>query len=60
MGLLSGMALAGLAGRGAGGMGPRVPNEAAAEEDGEPKRKPTVVVIQQPPPAGGTPGNRPL
>ncbi|WP_082277129.1 PPE family protein [Mycobacterium ostraviense] len=57
-GLLSGMALASLAGRGAGGTGPRVPNEAAAE-DGEPKRKPTVVVIQQPPPAGGTPGNRP-
>ncbi|KZS75914.1 hypothetical protein A4G26_22265 [Mycobacterium kansasii] len=60
VGLLSGMALAGLAGRGAGGTGPRVPNEAAAEADGEPKRKPTVVVIQQPPPAGGTPGNRPL
>ncbi|EUA11486.1 PPE family protein [Mycobacterium pseudokansasii] len=59
VGLLSGMALAGLAGRGAGGTGPRVPNEAAAEEDGEPRRKPTVVVIQQPPPAGGTPGNRP-
>ncbi|ORB89303.1 PPE family protein [Mycobacterium persicum] len=60
VGLLSGMALAGLAGRGAGGTGPRAPNEAAADQDGEPKRKPTVVVIQQPPPAGGTPGNRPL
>ncbi|EUA86448.1 PPE family protein [Mycobacterium ulcerans str. Harvey] len=52
-GLLSGMALASLAGRGATGAGSRSPSESATNEDEQPQRKPTVVVIQKPPPAGG-------
>ncbi|MCV7122329.1 PPE family protein [Mycobacterium lacus] len=54
-GLLSGMALASLAGRGVGSGGS--PSGSAPEEDeGQPKRKPTVVVIQKPPPATGPAG----
>lgn len=58
-GLLSGMALASLAGRGATGAGSRSPSESATNEDEQPQRKPTVVVIQKPPPAGGPPAARP-
>lgn len=57
--LLGGMALAGLAGRGATGSGSQPAADTATEEDGQPKRKPTVVVIQQPPPATGPTGHRP-
>lgn len=51
-GLLSGMALASLAGRNAAAGGTRSDAAAAtaAEEHDETKRKPTVVVIQKPPP----------
>jgi PPE-repeat protein len=59
-GLMSGMALASLAGRGIGGAGTRGSSGAATEEEGQPKRQPTVVVIQQQPPAGGPTGTRPL
>ena len=59
-GLLSGMALAGLAGRGIAGAGTPSSSAAAEEEDRESQRKPTVVVIQKPPPATGPPGSRPL
>lgn len=58
-GLLSGMALASLAARGAaGGTGARNSND-ASDEEGQPNRKPTVVVIQKPPPAEGPLGHRP-
>lgn len=57
--LLGGMALAGMAGRGATGSGGPASTETATDEDGQPKRKPTVVVIQQPPAGPGPgPGNR--
>ncbi|WP_372511587.1 PPE family protein [Mycobacterium gordonae] len=54
--LLGGMALASMAGRGSAGTGP-ASNDAATEDDGQPKRKPTVVVIQQPPAGPGPAGN---
>jgi PPE-repeat protein len=60
-GLLGGMALASMAGRGLGGAGTRSVSVTDQDEDGQPKRKPTVVVLQQqPPPAGGPTGHRPL
>ncbi|WP_188113057.1 PE/PPE C-terminal domain-containing protein [Mycobacterium simiae] len=59
-GLLSGMALASLAGRGIGGGNPRATKDARPEQDGQVWRKPTVVVIQHPPPTAGPNRNRPL
>ncbi|SON63791.1 putative PPE family protein PPE29 [Mycobacterium simulans] len=52
-GLLSGMALASLAGRGLGGASTRATSDTASDDESQPNRKPTVVVIQKPPPAGG-------
>ncbi|ORW64712.1 hypothetical protein AWC22_03050 [Mycobacterium riyadhense] len=52
-GLLSGMALASLAGRGLGGASTRATGDTASADENQPNRKPTVVVIQKPPPAGG-------
>lgn len=52
-GLMSGMALAGLAGRGLGGANPRGASGTSKDAEAQPKRKPTVVVIQKPPPASG-------
>jgi PPE-repeat protein len=57
-GLLSGMALAGLAGRGIGGVASPTYNGPDSEGE-EVQRKPTVVVIQKPPRATGPAGNRP-
>ncbi|RFZ21376.1 putative PPE family protein PPE29 [Mycobacterium marinum] len=55
VGLLGGMALASMAGRGAGGAGAHGVSDAAPEEEeGQPKRKPTVVT-QKPLPAEGPP-----
>ncbi|BBX72177.1 PPE family protein [Mycobacterium shinjukuense] len=56
-GLLSGMALASLAGRGIGSAGSGA-SGATPENEDQPKRKPTVVVIQQPPPTDGPTTNR--
>lgn len=56
--LFSGMALASLAARGAGGNSPEKA-ETTRQDDDQPLRKPTVVVIHKPPPAQG-PANHPL
>ena len=58
-GLLSGMALASLAGRGISAVDTRRPSGATQEKEDRPTRKPTVVVIQKPPPAGGPVGRLP-
>ncbi|ACC39902.1 putative PPE family protein PPE29 [Mycobacterium marinum] len=55
-GLLSGMAVASLAGRGIGATGtPSVRDAAPEEGEGQPKRRPTVVKVPKPPPADGLP-----
>ena len=57
-GLLGGMALASLAGRGIGPAGSGNMADAAKNESDPAERKPTVVVIQKPPPATGPTGDR--
>ncbi len=52
-GLLSGMALASLAGRGIGGTDTR--DAVSRDQQGQPERKPTVVVIHKPPPTEEVP-----
>jgi PPE-repeat protein len=61
-GLLGGMAMAGMTGRGAGGPGTRAVTTGTPDEEGQPARKPTVVVLQpQPQPnSEGPKGHRPL
>ncbi|OBI78567.1 hypothetical protein A9X01_27275 [Mycobacterium asiaticum] len=57
--LLSGMALAGMAGRGGTAGSGRATADAGTDDDTQPQRKPTVVVIQQPPSAAGPPSQHP-
>ncbi|OBK26709.1 hypothetical protein A5635_12850 [Mycobacterium asiaticum] len=57
--LLSGMALAGMAGRGGAPASGRETADAGTDDETQPQRKPTVVVIQQPPSAPGPPSQHP-
>lgn len=57
--LLSGMALAGMAGRGGSTTSGRATADSGTDDEDQAQRKPTVVVIQQPPSAPGPPSRQP-